>query len=209
MRSKLIIVLLSIAVFYFSGFTSNVGAYSKTKKSSEETLNTDLSVKKGNNAVRDFDFLVGEWNVRHRRIDAKSQKWVEFDGTCSNRNLTDGWVNFEEHKLNAPNGAYKAVALRSFDAKNRQWTIRWLDSRYPQGSIDPGVKGGFENGIGTFYADFKDSNGKPMRVRFIWSEITANSARWEQSVSADAGETWETNWIMNFQRMPQINNFGN
>jgi hypothetical protein len=30
-----------------------------------------------------FDFLFGEWRVRHRRVQADTHKWVEFDGTCS------------------------------------------------------------------------------------------------------------------------------
>ena len=39
-----------------------------------------------------------------------------------------------------------------------------------------------------------------MRVRYVWSEITPSSARWEQAFSVDDGETWETNWIMELAR---------
>jgi len=38
-------------------------------------------------------------------------------------------------------------------------------------------------------------------MRFIWSQITASSARWDQSSSEDAGKTWDTNWIMEFRRV--------
>jgi hypothetical protein len=34
----------------------------------------------------------------------------------------------------------------------------------------------------------------------MWSRITATSAHWEQALSSDGGKTWETNWIMEFQR---------
>jgi hypothetical protein len=42
--------------------------------------------------------------------------------------------------------------------------------------------------------------GKPVRVEYLWSEITATSCRWEQSYSPDGGITWEKNWIADFTR---------
>ena len=76
------------------------------------------------------------------------------------------------------------------------WSIWWFDGRTPS-ELDPPVTGRFENGVGTFYSDdtFK---GKPIRVRFTWSNITAASAHWEQAFSADGGKTWETNWTTDF-----------
>jgi hypothetical protein len=149
--------------------------------------------------AHDFDFLVGEWRVHHRRLKSASHEWVDFEGTSSNRTLMDGAANIDEHWLNAPNGAYRAVALRSYDSTTGKWAIWWLDGRYPSGPLDPPVKGHFENGIGSFYADYTQ-DGKPMRGRFTWSNITPTSARWEQSSSSDSGKTWAANWIMNFER---------
>jgi hypothetical protein len=149
---------------------------------------------------RSFDFLVGEWRVRHRRLPPGAREWVEFDGTCRNGALMDGRANLEEHVLNAPAGRYQAVGLRSYDPQTADWSIWWLDGRYPAGPIDPPVRGRFENGVGTFDSDYLDQ-GKPMRVRFTWSDITPTSARWQQALSADAGKTWQPNWIMEFQRV--------
>jgi hypothetical protein len=36
--------------------------------------------------------------------------------------------------------------------------------------------------------------------RVIWSDITATAFHWEQASSADAGKSWETNWIADFVR---------
>src|SRR6266550_9077350 len=178
-----------------------------TPMEKEKTLNkaTPLETRKGPemqdhiDGVHDFDFLVGECRVHHRRPKPASHEWADFEGTSSNRKLMDGGANMEEHALNPPNGAYRAVALRSYDSKTGQWAIWWLDGRYPSGPLDPPVKGSFENGIGSFYGDYMQ-DGKPMRLRFLWSNITPTSARWEQSLSSDGGKTWGTNWIMNFNR---------
>ena len=59
--------------------------------------------------------------------------------------------------------------------------------------------GNFHNGVGTFECD-DTFNGKPIRVRFIWSRITPNSAHWEQAFSPDGGKSWDTNWEMQFTR---------
>jgi hypothetical protein len=151
--------------------------------------------------IHDFDFLIGEWRVHHRRLKPGSREWVEFDGTCSNRLLMGGAANLEEHTLQSANGdAYRAVGLRAYNSQTKQWAIWWLDSRYPSGPLDPPVKGGFKDGVGTFYTDYMQ-DGKPARVRFLWSQITPTSARWEQAVSLDDGKTWDTNWVMEFRRV--------
>ena len=80
---------------------------------------------------------------------------------------------------------------------SREWSIWWLDGR--TGGIDPGVKGSFKDGIGTFLgAD--ELRGKPVTVRYVWTRQSVRAARWEQAFSPDEGASWETNWIMNFER---------
>jgi len=152
--------------------------------------------------LHDFDFLVGEWRVHHLRLKERlvdSHEWVEFDGTCAMRPLMDGWANVDDNVVNLPAGAYRAVGLRAYDAKSGQWAIWWLDGRNPFGELDPPVKGRFEQGVGSFYAD-DTLRGKPVRVRFTWSQITPVSAHWEQAFSPDGGKTWEVNWRMEFRR---------
>jgi hypothetical protein len=93
-----------------------------------------------------------------------------------------------------------------FDFQQGEWQVRHRVKRSSQdawiefgGTLDPPVKGHFENGIGTFYSDYI-ADGKAMRVRFVWSRISANSARWEQANSSDEGKTWASNWTMEFER---------
>jgi hypothetical protein len=63
------------------------------------------------------------------------------------------------------------------------------------------MRGGFQDGVGTFYAD-DTWEGKPVRMRFLWSKITPTSCHWEQAFSADKGATWETNWVQDIRRVP-------
>jgi len=153
------------------------------------------------NPTRDFDFLFGSWRVRHRRLKARlkgSTEWIEFDGSSAAQPVLDGLGNVDDNVIDLPGAPYRAATLRSFDPQTKRWAIWWFDERYPHAHGVP-VVGGFESGVGTFFADetFED---KPIKVRFIWSRITPTSAQWEQAFSPDGGRTWETNWLMNFAR---------
>lgn len=147
-----------------------------------------------------FDFQVGEWRVHHRVKRAGDPQWQEFEGTSNNRSLMDGAANVEDNTFFKPDGVTRGVALRAYEPKTDEWAIWWVDGRNPLGALDPPVKGRFVDGVGTFYSD-GILNGTPTRTRFIWSRITATSARWEQAYSTDSGKTWDTNWIMDFTRV--------
>jgi hypothetical protein len=154
------------------------------------------------NAAHGFDFLVGKWNVGHRRLKhrlAHSDEWETFEGTCESRLMLDGQANVDENVLVSPAGVFRAATVRMFDPGSKSWAIWWFDSRQPH-KLDPPLVGTFKDGVGTFFSD-DQFEGRPIRVRFIWSQITHDSARWEQAFSDDAGATWETNWIMEFRRV--------
>jgi len=84
-------------------------------------------------------------------------------------------------------------AARDFDFLMGRWLVhnRRLKARLHFG--------GFTGDIGVFEGD-DTFEGKPIRVRFTWTRLDADHARWEQAFSADAGRTWETNWTMDFTR---------
>jgi hypothetical protein len=151
--------------------------------------------------AHDFDFEFGDWNVFHR-VKRADGKWYEFDGTANTRPILGGLGNVEDNVFQRPEGKTSGVALRTYDPATAQWAIWWVDGRAPHGTLDPPVKGRFENGVGTFYSD-GEINGRPVRTRFTWSQITRTSARWEQAFSYDAGKTWDTNWVMEFRRVPE------
>jgi hypothetical protein len=150
----------------------------------------------------DFDFLVGDWTVQHRRLRkrlADCQDWDQFSGTSRLWLVLDGLGTVDDNWLDLPGGAYRALTVRAFDPLARQWSIWWLDGRQPQ-TLDTPMRGGFgPDGVGRFYAD-ELFEGRPIRVRFVWSDIASDRCRWEQAFSTDGGSSWEVNWVMHFER---------
>jgi hypothetical protein len=188
----LLLLSLAIALPAFAASEQNQSS-DKEKKMLDEQIPE----------LHDFDFMVGEWRVHHHQLKerlAGSQEWRDFEGTTMLWKTMGGYGNVDDNVIEHPAGAYRAMTVRAFDAKDRKWSIWWIDGRTPQAPVDPPMRGGFKDGVGTFYAD-DTFNGKPIRVRFTWSHITPKSGHWEQAFSPDGGTTWETNWKMDFERM--------
>ena len=148
----------------------------------------------------DFDFLMGRWNVQHRRLRERlkgSTSWEEFEGTSIARPLLGGLGNIDENIMERASGRAEGTSFRLFSPLSRQWSIYWADS--VSLVLQPPMVGGFAEGRGEFY-DQELFEGRAIFSRFIWSAITATSCRWEQAFSADGGRSWETNWMMEFTR---------
>ncbi len=152
---------------------------------------------------RDFDFLLGSWRVHNRRRArplAGCEEWQEFEASLHARPILSGLGHLDEFwaPVLPDGGSLHGCALRLFDPALRSWSDWWSSSRQP-GRLGPPIVGGFTDGRGTFHgADVLD--GRPIRVRYEWTEIEASSARWEQAFTHHEGGTWETNWIMTLFR---------
>jgi hypothetical protein len=150
---------------------------------------------------RDFDFEEGSWKIHLSRLDhplTGSTKWTEFDGTTVTQKVWGGRAFIEEFESDSPSLHIEGLTLRLYNPQSHQWSLNWATSR--TGTLSIPTIGEFKNGRGEFY-DHEPINGRMILVRFIWSEITANSAHFEQSFSDDGGKTWEANWITNQTRV--------
>lgn len=151
------------------------------------------------NAPKDFDFIIGNWNVKHRRLKdvlSNGEQWIEFEGQSSTVKTLGGFGNIEDNHLHFPESSIRAKAIRSYNSQTNEWSIWWLDGRNPN-HLDTPVVGKFVDGIEYFYAD-DEYQGKAIKVRFIWNATNPNIPAWEQAFSVDDGETWEVNWKMEF-----------
>ena len=161
-----------------------------------------MSVEASNESSgHDFDFWMGRWRGHNRRLRerlAGCDQWDEFEGICVARPILDGLGNVEDFRTDYQGGIV-GMSLRLFDPVTRLWAIYWSDSRR-SGILEPPVVGSFSNGIGVFDCD-DTFDGRPIVVRYRWSDITTTTARWEQSFSDDGGESWETNWTVEHSRV--------
>jgi len=156
----------------------------------------------GRNGQADFDFFMGRWTVRNRRLKERLRgcdAWEEFEGTATAWPLWGGQANVDEIEADTPAGPLRGLTLRLYEPASGQWRLYWGNGA--RGILDPPMVGAFADGRGEFFGH-EIFEGRGVLVRYLWSRITPTSCRWEQAFSADGGREWETNWIMEFTRRP-------
>lgn len=151
----------------------------------------------------DFDFEIGTWKTRLRRLLnplTGSTTWVEYEGITVVRKVWNGRANLVELSADGPAGHFEGLSLRLYNPKSRQWSLNFASIN--GGVMTPPTIGEFKNGRGEFFNQ-ETYNGRAILVRFIISDITPNSCRFEQAFSADGGKTWEVNWIATDTRVKE------
>lgn len=143
----------------------------------------------------DFDFEIGTWRTRLSRLQnplTGSKTWVEYEGTSVVRKIWNGRANLVELDVSGPAGRIEGLSLRLYNPESRQWSLNFSNVR--GGTLSPPTIGEFKNGRGEFFSQ-ETLNGRSILVRFVISDITPTSCRFEQAFSDDGGKTWEVNWI--------------
>jgi hypothetical protein len=143
----------------------------------------------------DFDFEIGTWKTHLRRLLRPltgSTTWVEYEGTTVVRKVWNGRANLVELVVDGPAGHLEGLSLRLYNPESHQWSLNFSNSA--GGTLSQPSIGEFKNGRGEFFNQ-ETLNGRAILVRFVISDITPTSCRFEQSFSDDGGKTWEVNWI--------------
>jgi len=143
----------------------------------------------------DFDFEIGTWKTHLRRLVhplTGSTTWIEYQGTTVVRKVWNGRANLVELEADGPGGHFEGLNLRLYNPESHQWSLNFANSN--SGTLSQPTIGEFKNGRGEFF-DQETVKGRAIVVRFVISDITPNSCRFEQAFSEDGGKTWEVNWI--------------
>ena len=150
----------------------------------------------------DFDWEIGTWatsvKVLRNPLSPKAT-WVEFNGTSVIHSLGGGKANLVDLDVTGPVGRVQGVSLRLYNVQGRQWTLNFANMG--DGLLTSPSIGEFKSGRGEFYGT-DTLRGRAILVRFVILDVTPDSARFEQSYSADGGKTWELNWIATDRRLP-------
>lgn len=147
-------------------------------------------------AVSDFDYLVGQWRLRNRKLTCRLNgctDWTPvFDSYVDMEKVLGGAGNTDKYFENRNGNLFHGFALRLFDRGTRLWSIYWADGS--SGSLGSPVVGSFERGIGHFFGP-DTFNDRPIIVAFRWDVRNPQLPVWSQAFSADRGRTWEWNSV--------------
>lgn len=153
----------------------------------------------------DFRFLSGHFRVHHQRLEkrlVRSDEWATFDMELWGYPVMDGASFVDEMHGTMDGKDFWGMTHRIYDPAQKEWSLYWSDTWSP--GLCPPMRGKFEDGTGEFLGhDVED--GRPVLVRFTWTHTDGPLPRWEQAFSTNNGKTWETNWIMEFERIPDSN----
>jgi hypothetical protein len=144
---------------------------------------------------KDFDWEIGSWTTHLKRLAkplSGSTTWIEYQGTTDVRPVMGGRANLVELKVEGAAGRIEGASLRLYNPQARQWSLNFVSAA--GGVLTPPTIGVFNKDCGEFYG--QDTwNDRTILVRFVISDVTPNSARFEQAFSTDGGKSWEVNWI--------------
>jgi hypothetical protein len=172
-----------------------LGSQGLAQQSSGAAQSSAQQIPAARDGQHDFDFEIGTWKTHLSRLLhplSGSTTWAEYEGTSVVRKIWNGRANLVELEVAGPAGQLEGLSLRLYNPQSHQWSLNFSNSK--GGTLSQPVIGEFKDGRGEFY-DQESLDGRAILVRFVISNVTPTSCRFEQAFSSDGGTTWEVNWI--------------
>ena len=138
--------------------------------------------------ARRLDFWLGEWDLR----------WEGGHGTNSITRRFGDCVIEENFEGTMPTGIFRGHSVSVWDARRGIWRQTWVDNRGGYLVFEGGVE---EDGILRLYGEERTlPDGSRARMRMAWLDVRPDSLQWHWQRSVDGGATWETVWLIHYQR---------
>ncbi|HEY1251378.1 MAG TPA: hypothetical protein VGH97_09320 [Thermoanaerobaculia bacterium] len=124
---------------------------------------------------RQFDFWLGEWEVRESGKVAGANRISRILGGCA---LREEWTGA---------GGGQGTSLNVYDPARRRWHQTWADDKGLVLLLD----GEWRNGRMVLEGERPITEGKTSRERISWTPQAGGRVRQLWESSADAGKTWQ------------------
>lgn len=140
--------------------------------------------------AKQFDFWVGSWDLEW--TDAKGNK-------ASGTNIVNkilGDCVIEENFSTGGQTPFMGKSNSLFDAASGKWKQTWVDN----GGSYLDFVGEFAGGKMTLWREIVGKDGKKLKQRMIFYNITENALDWNWESSDDGGKNWKVLWKINYRR---------
>lgn len=141
-----------------------------------------------NDGAQQFNFWLGSWDLTWGDNGRGHNEITRIlDGRIIHENFTS-----LPHDDTPP---FKGISVSAYDPPHNQWRQTWVDN---QGAYLDFV-GSYIDGKMILSRDaiVKD---KPVKQRMVWSNISEGAFDWAWEQSEDDGRTWQTLWLIRYQR---------
>jgi len=131
-------------------------------------------------AYRQFDFWVGEWEVRNPRNQvAGTSRITSILGGCA---LHERWTG-----TTGSNGE----SFNIYDATSKRWHQTWVDNSGLLAQFDGGLS---PQGAMILEGPGRSPTGAPARSRMTFTPLPDGAVRQHWEYSTDDGKTWQTSF---------------
>ena len=139
---------------------------------------------------RQFDFLIGNWNVVVTRIKDDGSVLFQYKAKWEARYLNDGRMIIDDFKACGPSGEEVSsfVTLRTYSEVTQRWEMQGLAALQPAGPTE--WHGIWQDGEMLLDATGKNADGKTIRTKIRFYEIQKDQFSWSSKTSRDEGISW-------------------
>jgi hypothetical protein len=150
---------------------------------------------------RQFDFLIGEWNVAATRFAPDGSVLLQYPALWTAQYLNEGRMVLDDFKALAPTGQPLSsfVTLRTYSYTTGRWEMTGLAAHQPAASAH--WSGILKDGEMRLDATGVDAHGKHIHTRIRFFDIEQDCFAWESRSSLDQGSRWTLNAALTARRV--------
>lgn len=154
-------------------------------------------------ATRQFEFLLGEWDVAATRYKEDGSVLFRYRATWSARYLNEGRMMVDDFKAldSAGQAVSSYVTLRTYSEATRRWEMAGLAALQPSATAE--WHGEWKGGEMLLDARGRDPAGNGVMTKIRFFDIETNSFNWESETSRDEGKTWVKAASLHASRAPR------